>query len=185
MRNVTLEYSKDLFEKDLYYDETSPTYLRWKYPTQGRCKSLIAGSLNNKHGRYRTVTFCGKQYMLHRIIWAITFGSVDKNKVIDHVNGNINDNSIGNLRLVTQSDNQRNRKIPSTNTSGHVGIYKSYRKGVLSYFIASCYKNSLIYKKKTFSVLKYGADVALQMAIESRKQVIIDTGEIYSERHGT
>lgn len=41
---------------------------------------------------------------------------------VDHINGNGLDNRDGNLRPATQSENCRNRRKMSTNTSGYIGI---------------------------------------------------------------
>ena len=60
-------------------------------------------------------------YKAHRVVWAMHYGAwpVDQ---IDHINGNPSDNRIANLRDVSHKENMRNRKLPSTNTSGHVGV---------------------------------------------------------------
>lgn len=52
--------------------------------------------------------------------------SPDKNKYIDHINGNPRDNRRLNLRLSTFTENQRNMRIPSHNTTGYKGV--SFRR---------------------------------------------------------
>ena len=44
---------------------------------------------------------------------------------IDHINGNSLDNRIKNLRNVPQTENTKNLKIPTSNTSGVHGVYWS------------------------------------------------------------
>ena len=61
--------------------------------------------------------------LYHRVVWCHYYGKwPESNLVIDHKNGDYYDNSIKNLRLVTPTENNKNRSIPKNNTSGHIGI---------------------------------------------------------------
>lgn len=60
-----------------------------------------------------------KDVYLHRYIMNIQ----DKNIKIDHKNGNKLDNRRENLRICTQSENCRNKRIRKDNKSGMTGIY--------------------------------------------------------------
>lgn len=59
----------------------------------------------------------------HRVLWAYIHGAWPDGD-LDHINGDKADNRLENLRVVTHAENMRNMRMPSTNTSGHVGIYK-------------------------------------------------------------
>jgi len=107
----------------LEYDETSSTKLRWKR------KSALsvnigdeAGSLNN-NGYYQT-KFNGKKYLNHRIIYFLQHGYCPN--IIDHIDGNRQNNNINNLREATSAKNNHNRKINKNNKTGVKGlsIYK-------------------------------------------------------------
>ena len=69
-----------------------------------------------KHGR-----IFGENYYTHRVIFAIVNGHWPRD-CIDHINGDMADNRICNLRAATRSENARNQKMYSTNTSGVVGV---------------------------------------------------------------
>jgi len=62
-----------------------------------------------------------KRYCGHRIAWLLHYGQWPTN-VIDHINGNPSDNRIANLRDCTLSQNARNQKLSSRNTSGKIGV---------------------------------------------------------------
>lgn len=68
-----------------------------------------------------------RPFRLHRIAWVRQFGAVPAGAVIDHINGDILDNRIVNLRLATRHDNARNAARPRNNTSGFKGV--SRRRG--------------------------------------------------------
>ena len=53
--------------------------------------------------------------------WDIV-GNPPKGFETDHINGNKIDNRRNNLRIVTHSQNQINRKMPQNNTSGFKGV---------------------------------------------------------------
>ncbi|HFX7402522.1 TPA: HNH endonuclease signature motif containing protein [Escherichia coli] len=54
----------------------------------------------------------GKQYQLkaHRVAWILAHGSIPHGMQIDHINGIRDDNRLCNLRLVTQRENDQNRR---------------------------------------------------------------------------
>lgn len=64
----------------------------------------------------------GFVYEAHRIIMAM-LGYDIEGKQIDHINGVRNDNRISNLRVVTEKDNQKNKKLHSSNSSGFNGVH--------------------------------------------------------------
>ncbi len=59
-----------------------------------------------------------KQRLMHRFLLAAA-----PSQEVDHVNGNGLDNRIQNLRLCTRSENLRNRRKNTNNTSGFKGVY--------------------------------------------------------------
>lgn len=57
----------------------------------------------------------------HLVAWALYYGEWPTMQ-IDHINGDPTDNRIKNLRLVTSSENARNKKRAKNNKSGVVGV---------------------------------------------------------------
>jgi len=66
--------------------------------------------------------------MAHRLAWLYVTGSWPDFEV-DHVNLDGTDNRWANLRLATSSQNQRNRRLQSNNTSGYKGVHKLKNNG--------------------------------------------------------
>lgn len=83
-----------------------------------------AGFLGNKG--YIRIRLNGAGWPAHRIAYLLAFGKFDGE--IDHINGNRADNRLSNLRVVSHSDNQKNRRLLANNSSGHNGINRRGRK---------------------------------------------------------
>lgn len=70
-----------------------------------------------------------KTITLHKFIWELENGIiVDKTLVLDHINHNSLDNRLSNLRLVTQAQNQANRRNKKNSTSSYKGVSWSSQK---------------------------------------------------------
>lgn len=91
-----------------------------KRPGRGCVVGAEAGTINSA-GR-RVVEIHGKKYLAHRIIWEMHHGSIPNDLCIDHIDGNVVNNRLENLRLVTLSINQRNSKLPRNNKTGIMGV---------------------------------------------------------------
>lgn len=88
-------------------------------------KGSLAGGLNSEG--YRYIRLGGKFYRACRLAWLLVYGEWPKEEdQIDHKNGDCSDDSIENLRISSQSQNQANKKRPRNNTTGYKGV--SYRK---------------------------------------------------------
>jgi len=75
---------------------------------------------------YILTKMLGHSLSAHRIAWAIHYNTWPTDQ-IDHINGDRADNRIVNLREVTHQENHKNRKLPCTNTSGVMGVYRNKR----------------------------------------------------------
>lgn len=79
-----------------------------------------------------------KLFLVHHICYYIVSG-VEPLQVVDHINGITTDNQFSNLRLATDSLNQRNRGMNSNNTSGVTGVYWNKR---VNKWVSRAYDNS-------------------------------------------
>lgn len=115
-----------LYERLSYDPETG--LLHWKYNsnmpqswnTQWALKeafTYVSG------GRYKQGAIDGVNHHAHRIDWAMYYGEWPTG-VVDHINGDGTDNRIENLRMATVSDNAKNAKLSSANSSGVTGVVR-------------------------------------------------------------
>ena len=89
---------------------------------------LIASHKWYSSGRYISCKVGNKHIKLHRLIAGITEEQIEQGYIVDHINGDKNDNRRSNLRICKQLENTWNRINKSTNKSGIKGVYKSGRK---------------------------------------------------------
>lgn len=178
----------------VYYDETSPTCLRWKVTstdTLGRRHRWIqAGNIaGKKNGQRSTLQKLRKFYLTYRIIYELHYGKIPEGMVVDHVDGDFTNNTIYNLRAVSEVVNKRNASKSAANTSGAHGVHFSTPKVGFTYWVASwrCPTTS-VKSFKHFSINIHGNDEAFRLACEYRAKMIEELNEQgagYTERHGT
>lgn len=92
----------------LHYDPDTGIF-RWRNAA-GRWGRIPAGSVAgsvNKEG-YRYITFDGNILSAHRLAWAYISGETPP-RIVDHCDGDTDNNSFGNLRLATDSQSTANR----------------------------------------------------------------------------
>jgi len=82
-------------------------------------KGSLAGSKDSNG--YINIKIKGKVHKAHRLAWLYVTGE-HPDKDIDHINHISGDNRFSNLRLVTKSENQKNRRLNKNNKSGCVGV---------------------------------------------------------------
>lgn len=85
-----------------------------------------------KSGNYKLIRINGANYHIHKIVMAFHLGKWP-NALVDHINGNTEDNRIANLREATWSENNCNRRMRSDNTLGYKGIFQRKAKGGIVY----------------------------------------------------
>jgi len=99
------------------------SYLAWHTKFQDK----ECGSSNSKVERLSYLRFGisingkVKLFLVHRAIWALVHGKFPS-KFIDHIDGNIRNNDVSNLRDINNQENSKNAKISTLNTSGITGV---------------------------------------------------------------
>ena len=191
---LTKELDFDTLNDAFYYDETSPSGLRWKvnrYKNKGAVCARAGDVVGNKRylangtPRCWRVCFNYKDVLVHRIVWVLVHGQISPDLVIDHLDGNAFNNKITNLKPKTHADNARNRGHNTTQT-GVIGITKRIAPGDIVTFRASWRDSNGKSQCRNFSTRKYGYEEAFRLACEVRKKKIQELRELgfdYTDRH--
>lgn len=114
MTTLTQEEAHRLFE---YRDGV----LYWKErPKNSRKpKGDMEAGTKSGHG-YKKLTVNQKRFYVHQVVFLMQHGYIPE--VVDHIDGNTNNNKIENLRASNKSLNACNSKQNSKNTSGHRNV---------------------------------------------------------------
>lgn len=92
----------------------------WRRSNTRRAGNRVGTKTKSGHLQVR---LNGKQYMAHRIAFAIWSGTDPGRAEVDHINGDPSDNRAVNLRTVTHDENHRNLKLDLRNKTGVPGVY--------------------------------------------------------------
>lgn len=71
------------------------------------CKRLTTGRGHHQGQNYPRVRFLGKKFSMHALMALAWKGGIPKGKVADHINGDIDDFSIRNIRVIDIPENDR------------------------------------------------------------------------------
>jgi hypothetical protein len=148
---ITQEIANSLFE---YKDGQLFRKVRASQNTQ---IGDLAGYVDKKG--YWKVSYKNKSYLLHRIIWLMRYGNLPKE--LDHIDGNPQNNRIKNLRIADRSQNNCNKQVYKTSSTGikNVTWYKPTGK-----WMVKLTKN----KKQMFFGYFDDLELAKLVAIEAR-----------------
>lgn len=163
------EINIEEISKCFYYDETSPSCLRYKVNEEslaiqkrrGKKDGDPAGYMDS--GYWRLKINKNEAYLVHRLIWTLVFGKIPDDLVVDHVDMDKSNNKISNLRAVTPAVNSRNRLFVHFG-----GVTKQHARGV-PYYQSSWVELDGTPRTRCFSIKLLGEDEALRLAKESRR----------------
>lgn len=90
--------------------------IRWLASSGRQRAGSPAGSMRDDG--YWRVTICGRRYFVHCLVYALTHGLIPDGYEIDHIDLNVSNNAISNLRAVSKSQNQWNKRRNAEKSSG-------------------------------------------------------------------
>lgn len=103
------DYNNVSWNDFVYYDEESPSCLKWvkdKQPSRYKHREIAGGVWSNGYYSLR-INYIA--YLCHRVVWVLHNGTIENNVVIDHIDGDPSNNRIDNLRAVTKRGNCQNQ----------------------------------------------------------------------------
>lgn len=147
----------------------TPEHCAQSWNTRFAGKEAFTSSIKG----YKSGNILGNPYRAHRIIWSMHNGAlIPPRMLIDHINGDRADNRAVNLRATDHFGNARNRRKPTTNVSGHTGLW---RDNVRNRWIVHVYSGGA-------EKPRVGAFKTLHKALAARDEAYRKHG--YSRRHG-
>ncbi len=155
------EYEQRLLFLQMFNYDADSGIVTYKVGRHKGRKGGEAGYLR-QYDQRRIITIGGVKHFAHRVIWLMVNGAWPKG-VIDHINGNPNDNRFVNLRDVNQSVNMQNQHRPhASSKTGILGVSKHKGK-----FRAMIHKGG----KQTYIGSYASADDAKQAYINAKKNM--------------
>lgn len=186
--------TKEELEKYFYYDESSPSCLRWKVNMYtGQYKTKINTSAGDVAGAWAcsrvkssgswNTSLNGMKIKVHRVIYQLFHNDLTDKDYIDHLDGNPRNNKISNIRKTDHRTNMKNVKKKSNNTSGVTGVEYYERSGRSPYYVATWSDKEGNAKSKCFATSVHGLEGAFIKAVLARNEAI-ESLDGYTETHG-
>ena len=121
--------------------------------TRGRAKKGEPSGLIPATSGYRLINVDYTKYLQHRLAFLYVLGYLPT--VVDHIDGNRENNKWDNLREATNTDNARNSARSSNNTSGCTGVSRTKSGN----WVVEIYQNSVKINCGTYTELAEAIEV--------------------------
>jgi hypothetical protein len=95
---------------------SKPQHISWNDKLAGKAAGCVSSS------NYLLISISDNSYFAHRVAWLIVHGRWPEDQ-IDHIDHDTLNNSLSNLREVTNTENHRNVSLSKINKSGVSGVY--------------------------------------------------------------
>jgi len=116
---------------------------------------------------YIRVRVNGIEYRAHRLIWEIHNGPIPSDMLVDHIDGDVSNNRIENLRLATRQQNNANRsKMLNNCKTGH-----GLPKGVVI-TTSNKFRARIGYKGETYSLGIYNTVEEAEAAYNEAAEIL-------------
>lgn len=162
----------------VYYDETSPTSLRWLCHMKNNAAAHQPAGHIRKNGNYCYIEINNISYSAHRVVWVLNNGSIPDDAMVDHIDGNRQNNRISNLRLTTAKLNSHNKLYPLPK-SGYRNIRLEPSKGrVITFTVRWHPKDDNNRQWKFFRDSEYGSPEAAFKAAYKFRDSLIESGAL-------
>lgn len=103
----------------------------------------------------------GRRYNVARLVALAFIPNPESKEYVDHIDGDVENNHVGNLRWATNQENQMNRGVMATNSSGYPNAY----------FVNGKYRSRVKVDGVTRSLGTYAtAEEAYTVALEFKRQ---------------
>jgi hypothetical protein len=112
--------------RELFYYNEDTGVLLWRNHRNAKARAGSAVGSIHRTG-YRITMINKKNYAVHLLIWQFVYEEIPNQ--IDHINGNKADNRLCNLRACNASENGRNKRLQSNNSTGFKGVSFCIREG--------------------------------------------------------
>jgi hypothetical protein len=137
--------------------------------TTGQPAGVKFSASKPTHKAYGYVKHGGKEYAVHRVIWAVVYGAWPETS-LDHIDHDKRNNRVENLRLAEAGDNQRNLSRYKNNTSGRTGVQQ---------LVSGRFQVRIGYKKRRISLGTYDT---LEEAVAVHESALAALG--FHQNHG-
>lgn len=141
----------------LHYDPETGQFRHKRATGRGRV-GAVAGTRSGPG--YWGINVLGKKYFAHRLAWLYMTGEWPSG-LIDHIDRDKLNNSWGNLRQVTQAENQMNKSPRKNGLSRYVGVTFCNRRRK--------WKAQIGLDRKTYNLGYFETEEAAAMAYQAAK----------------